>query len=151
MCPVASDVFNSLQPNGPSLPGSSVHGDSPGKNTGVGCHALLRGTFPTQGSNPHLLCLLHWQEGSLPLAPPGKPIPRVEWVKSLSRVRLFATPWTAAYQAPPSMEFFRQEYWSGLPFPSPGLWANNSNTVMHVCIIEQLSKQMADGDVWDYR
>ena len=41
-------------------------------------------------------------------------------VKSLSRVRLFATPWTVAYQAPPSMGFFRQEYWSGLPFPSPG-------------------------------
>ena len=41
-------------------------------------------------------------------------------VKSLSRVRLFVTPWTVAYQAPPSMEFFRQEYWSGLAFPSPG-------------------------------
>ena len=38
----------------------------------------------------------------------------------LSRVRLFATPWTVAYQAPLSMEFSRQEYWSGLPFPSPG-------------------------------
>ena len=41
-------------------------------------------------------------------------------VKSLSRVQLFATPWTAAYQAPPSMGFSWQEYWSGLPFPSPG-------------------------------
>ena len=41
-------------------------------------------------------------------------------VKSLSCVRLFVTPWTVAYQAPPSMEFSRQEYWSGLPFPSPG-------------------------------
>ena len=41
-------------------------------------------------------------------------------VKSLSRVRLFATLGTVAYQAPPSMGFFRQEYWSGLPFPSPG-------------------------------
>ena len=40
-------------------------------------------------------------------------------VKPLSRVRLFATPWTIAYQAPPSMGFSRQEYWSGLPFPSP--------------------------------
>ena len=40
-------------------------------------------------------------------------------VKSLSLVQLFATPWTVAYQAPPSMEFSRQEYWSGLPFPSP--------------------------------
>ena len=41
-------------------------------------------------------------------------------VKSLSRVRLFATPWTVAYEAPQSMGFSRQEYWSGLPFPSPG-------------------------------
>ena len=41
-------------------------------------------------------------------------------VKSLSRVRLFATPWTVAYQASLSMGFSRQEYWIGLPFPSPG-------------------------------
>ena len=41
-------------------------------------------------------------------------------VKSLSRVQLFATPWTVAYQAPLSMRFSRQESWSGLPFPSPG-------------------------------
>ena len=40
-------------------------------------------------------------------------------VKSLSHVLLFATPWTAAYQAPPSMGFSRQEYWSGVPSPSP--------------------------------
>ena len=43
-------------------------------------------------------------------------------VKLLSHVQLFVTPWTVAYQAPPSMEFFRQEYWSGLPFPSPGIF-----------------------------
>ena len=59
--------------------------DSPGKNTGVGCHFLLQYVK----------------------------------VKSLSRVRLLATPWTLAYQAPPSMGFSRQEYWSGLPLPSP--------------------------------
>ena len=41
-------------------------------------------------------------------------------LQSLSRVRLFATPWTVAYQAPPSMGFSRQEYWNGLSFPSPG-------------------------------
>ena len=72
-------------------------------------------------------------------SPPGSAIPGIlqartlEWVaisfsnawkwkvkvKSLSCVRLFATPWTAAYQAPPPMGFFRQEYWSGLPLPSP--------------------------------
>ena len=42
-------------------------------------------------------------------------------VKSLSRVQFFETPWTVAYQAPPSMGFSRQEYWSGVPFPSPSL------------------------------
>ena len=52
-------------------------------------------------------------------------------VKSLSRVQLFATPWTVAHQAPPSMEFPRQEYWSGLPFPSPG---DLSNAGMKPCI-----------------
>ena len=64
---------NSLRSHGLQFTGSSVHGDSPGKNTGVGCRALLQGIFPTQGSNLHLLHLLHWQAGPLPLAPPGKP------------------------------------------------------------------------------
>ena len=66
-CPTLSDPMNH------SLPGSCPW-DSLGKNTGVGCHMLLQGIFPTQGSNPHLLSLLHWQEGSLLLAPPGKPL-----------------------------------------------------------------------------
>ena len=57
--------------------------DSPGKNTGVGCHFLLQ-------------CMK---------------------VKSLSRVRLLVTPWTASYQAPLPMGFSRQEYWSGVPLP----------------------------------
>ena len=61
--------------------------DSPGKNTGVGCHFFLQ-------------CM------------------KVK-VKSLSRVRLLATPWTTAHQAPLSMRFSRQEYWSGVPLPSP--------------------------------
>ena len=72
-------------------------------------------------------------------SPPGYPVPgtlqarTLEWVvisfsnawkwkvkgKLLSRVRLLANPWTAAYQAPPSMGFSRQEYWSGVPLPSP--------------------------------
>ena len=47
--------------------------DSPGKNTGVGCHALLRGVFLAPGSQPRLLPPLHWQGGSLPLVPRGKP------------------------------------------------------------------------------
>ena len=61
--------------------------DSPGKNTGVGCHFLLQ-------------CM------------------KVK-VRLLSHVRLFATPWTVAYQAPPSMGFSRKDYWSGLPLLSP--------------------------------
>ena len=81
------------------------------------------------------LTLCNPRDGS----PPGSPVPGIlqartlEWVaisfspdaskwkvkvKPLSRVRLFATPWTAAYQAPPSMGFSRQEYWSGVPLPS---------------------------------
>ena len=51
--------------------------ESPGKNTGVNCHALLQGIFPAQGSNPGLLRLLLWQVGPLPLAPPGKPICKI--------------------------------------------------------------------------
>ena len=47
--------------------------DSAGKNTGVGCHALLQGIFPTEGSNPCLLYFLNWQAGSLPLEPPHQP------------------------------------------------------------------------------
>ena len=56
-----------------SPPGSFVHGNSPSKKTGVGCHTLLQGIFPTKGSNPHVLSLIHWQVGSLPLVPPEKP------------------------------------------------------------------------------
>ena len=62
--------------------------DSPGKNTAVGCHFLLQ--------------CMKWKVK----------------VKSLSRVWLLVTPWTAAYQAPPSMGFSRQKYWSGVPLPS---------------------------------
>ena len=62
--------------------------DSPGKNTGVGCH-----------------CLLQCMKGKVK-------------VKLLSHVRLFATPWTTAYQAPPAMGFSRREYWSGVLLPS---------------------------------
>ena len=47
--------------------------NSPGKNSGVVSHFLLQGTFLTQGWNPGLLCLLHWQVGSLPLSPLGSP------------------------------------------------------------------------------
>ena len=59
-----SHVWLICYPTDHSPPGPSVHGDSPGKNTRVGCHSLLQGLFPTQRSNPGLL---HWQVDSLPL------------------------------------------------------------------------------------
>ena len=65
----------------------------------------------------HILLSLPSPYASLPFI---NEISESEKVKSLSRVWLFVTPWTVAYQAPPSMESSRQEYWSGLPFPSPG-------------------------------
>ena len=63
LCLVAQSCPALYDPKDCSLLGSSVHGDSPGQNTGVGCHALLQGIFPTQGSNPH----------SLPLSDQGSP------------------------------------------------------------------------------
>ena len=62
-CPTLCNPTNCIPP------GSSAHGDSPGKNTGVGCHFLLQGSFPIQGLNLHLL---HWQVESLPSEPSGK-------------------------------------------------------------------------------
>ena len=53
--------------------------DSAEKNNGVGCHALLHEIAPTQGSSPHVLCLLHWQAGSLSLVSPGKPLHMVRY------------------------------------------------------------------------
>ena len=66
-------LSDSLQPRGLQPSRLLCSWDSPGKNTGVGCHFLLRGTFPTQGSNQCLLQLLHWQVDSSPTAAlPGK-------------------------------------------------------------------------------
>ena len=104
-------------------------------------HHLIIRVLP---SWPHLdllllLLLSHYSCVRLCTTPPGSPIPGIlqertlEWVaisfsnawkwkvkaKLLSRVWLLVTPWTAAYQAPPSMGFSRQEYWSGVPLPSP--------------------------------
>ena len=143
-----------------------------GKNTGVGCHFFLQGTFLTQASNLSLLYLLHCRQIFLPAelfivhiyiiasaaakslqscpalcdpidgSPPGSRIPgnlqarTLEWVaisfsnawkwkvgvKLLSRVRLLATPWTSAHQAPPSIGFSRREDWSGVPLLSPFIW-----------------------------
>ena len=71
-----------------SPPGSSLQGDSPSKNTGPGCHALLQGIFLNQGSNPHLLHFLHQQVGSLPLAPPGKPVWCIASVQYVGSIRM---------------------------------------------------------------
>ena len=89
-------------------------------------------------------------------SPPGSPVPGVlqartlEWVaisfsnawkwkvkvKSLSRVRLFTAPWTAAHQAPQSMGFSRQEYWSGVPLPSPYLKLTHCKSAV-LCLATQ--------------
>ena len=89
-------------------------------------------------------------------SPPGSPIPGIlqartlEWVaisfsnawkwkvkvKSLSHVRLLATPWTAVHQAPPSMGFSRQEYWSGVPSPSPRGSLTNPNYLLFIVCIQ---------------
>ena len=102
-------------------PGFSVHGDSPGKDTGVGCYALLQGIFPTQGSNPslpHCRRILYYlsHQGSLQRC---VVVVVVGGLVAKSGPTL-ATPWTVACQAPLFMGFSRQEYWNGLPFPSPG-------------------------------
>ena len=72
--------------------------------------------------------------------------------KSLSCVRLFATPWTAAYQAPPSMGFSRQEYWSGLPLPSPVKTFKLSQTWLfiryHLQVYRVLVKNILEGLPW---
>ena len=67
-----SAVSYSLPPSGLEPGRLLCPWGSPGKNTGMGCHVLLWGTCPTQGSNLHLLCLLHCQAGSLPLMPTEK-------------------------------------------------------------------------------
>ena len=76
-CSVVSD---SLQPRGLQAARLLCPWNFPGKNTGVGCHFLLQGIFPTQGSIPCLLCPLHWQAGFLTTAPPGK---LINWIYCL--------------------------------------------------------------------
>ena len=119
--------------------------DSPGKNTGVGCHFLLQCMKVKSKSEVAESCLT--LSDPIDCSLPGSSIHGIfqarvlEWgaiafslkyltstqycAQSLSRVQLFVTPWTVAYQAPPSMGFSRQEYWSGLPLPSPVLKINN--------------------------
>ena len=74
---------------------------------------------------------------------------QIQGLKSLSRVRLFATTWTVASQAPPSMGFSRQEYWSGVPFPSPGEPKSKSisKSSFNNCAVNYTACQRQDGDV----
>ena len=121
--------------------------DSPGKNTGVGCHFVLQYMKVKSESEVTQSCPTFFHP--MDSIPPGSSIHGIlqarvlEWgaiafsevrmrpfsiicqqmeaissVQSLGRVRLFATPWTAAHQAPPSMGFSRQEYWSRVPYSS---------------------------------
>ena len=116
----------------PALAGGFFTTEPPGKPQGV-CYLVAAAAAKSLQS-----CLTLCDP--IDSSPPGSPVPGIlqartlEWVsisfsnawkwkvkvKSLSHVRLLATPWTAAHQAPLSMGFSRQEYWSGLPFPSPG-------------------------------
>ena len=66
LCLVAQSCLTLCDPIDYSPPGSSIYEDSPGKNTGVDGYAFLEGTFPTQGSNLCLSCLLNWQVNPLP-------------------------------------------------------------------------------------
>ena len=95
-------------------------------------------------------------------SPPGSSIPgtlqtrTLEWVaisssnawkwkvkvKLLSRVQLFATPWTEAYQSPPSMGFSRQEYWSGVPLPSPAVM-HKRNLIVETSLVDEIVKESA--------
>ena len=88
-CCVTSVVSDSVQPHRRQPTRLPRPWDSPGKNTGVGCHFLLQ-------------CMKVKSESEVAQTCPT-----------------LATPWTAAYQAPPSMGFSRQNYWSGVPLPSP--------------------------------
>ena len=128
-CLVAQLWLTLCDPHGwYSPPGSSIHGIFLGSAAAAAAAKLLQ-SGPT---------LCNPRDGSPPSSPvPGMLQARImEWVAisfsnawkwkvkvtSLSRVRLLVTPWTAAHQAPPSMGFSRQEYWSGVPLPSPFKW-----------------------------
>ena len=100
-CSVASVMSDSLRPHGPQATWLLCPRDSPGKNTWVGCHFLLQGIFPTQGSNLSHLCLLHWQ------APPGRPYNYhriyqfADFVLYLSNFFLKCSSKSAKYSPPP--------------------------------------------------
>ena len=95
-----------------SPPGSSVHGILQVRILEWVASPSSRGSSPPQGANPWLVCLLHWQAGSVPLAPPSAA------AKSLQSCPTLCDPRDGSPPAPLSLGFSRQEHWSGLPFPS---------------------------------
>ena len=133
-----------IEPGSSALAGGFFTTQPPGKSIWY----LARCNICIKSSLDYLCCAAKSLQSCLTLydpidgSPPGSPVPGIlqartlEWVaisfsnvwkwkvkvKSFSRVRLFMTPWTAAHQVPPSMGFSRQEYWSGVPLPSPGLF-----------------------------
>ena len=116
--PSLGDLFDAgIEPGSSALEADSLPSEPPGKPVRTlewVDISSCRGIFLTQGSNSHLQRLLHcgwilyrWATGEASV-----PVLSESEVKSFSHVRLFATPWTVAYQAPPSMGFCRQECWS---------------------------------------
>ena len=85
-CLVAQSCLTLSDPVDCSPPGSSVHGFFSGKNTGVDCHFLLQGIFPTQGSNPRLLCLVHCRQVLYSLGHPGSPESVVMRLSQIARM-----------------------------------------------------------------
>ena len=118
-CSVTSVVSASCDLMDCNSPGPSVHGILQAWIQEWVAMLSSRGSSQPGYQTNICLCLLHCQWTLSPLSQLGSPIYHI--VKSLSHVWLFVTPWTVAYQAPPSMGFSRQECWSGLPFPSPDI------------------------------
>ena len=103
-----------------NLPGFSVHGILQARILEWVVFAVFQGIFSTQGSNPLLLRPLHWQAGSLPPAPPGKPL-RDHQIRSVAQsCPTLCDPMNYSPLASLSMGFSRQKYSSGLPCPPPG-------------------------------
>ena len=120
-CCVTSVVSDSVRPHRGQPTRLPRPWDSPGKDTGVGCPFLLRST-----------------KGKVK-------------VKSLSPVRLLATPWTGAYQSPPSMGFSRREYWSGVPLPFLRLWdfpSESTEVGCHCLLLQWTRYYEANLNIW---
>ena len=100
MCNVTSVMANFWRPYGPQPTRLLCLWDSPGKNTGVGCHALLRRLFPTQGLGPRLFARSALAAGFSTISTTWEARLPAVCVQLRSRVRLFVTPWTVACQIP---------------------------------------------------